>query len=63
MEKEKNRDIDERQQTKDSTLFFTRTISKEQWDLLDNKNRIRSQCWNQCKKRFIQVWKTEIYCN
>ena len=30
MEKEKNRDIDERQQTKDSTLFFTRTISKEQ---------------------------------
>ena len=25
-----------------------------------NKN---NQGWNQYKKRFIQVWKTEMYCN
>ena len=47
-----------------STLFFIRTILKEQWDLLENKNRIRTiKAEVNTKKLFIQVWKTEIYCN
>ena len=48
-----------------SLVFFIRTILKEQWDLLENKNKIykKNQGWNQYKKHFIQVWKTEMYCN
>ena len=42
MEQEKNTNTDERLQTKHSTLFFIRTILIEQWELLENKNKIRT---------------------
>ena len=49
---------------KDSTLFFIRPILKEQLDLLENKNKIKNnQGWPQYKKLFMQVQKTEMYCN
>ena len=35
-------DIDERYEQKTVHSFFIRTILKEQWDLLENKNRIRT---------------------
>ena len=35
-------DIDERYERKTVHSFFIRTILKEQWDLLENKNRIRT---------------------
>ena len=53
-------DTDERYEQKTVHSFFIRTILKEQWDLLENKN---NQGWNQYKKLFIQVLKTEMCCN
>ena len=53
-------DTDERYEQKTVHSFFIRTILKEQWDLLENKN---NQGWNQYKKLFIQVLKTEMHCN
>ena len=35
-------DIDERYERKTVHSFFIRTILKEQWDLLENKNKIRT---------------------
>ena len=35
-------DIDERYEQKTVHSFFIRTILKEQWDLLENKNKIRT---------------------
>ena len=61
MEQEKSKQIlmkNNKQKTVQS--FFIRTILKEQWDLLENKN---NQGWNQYKKLFIQVLKTEMHCN
>ena len=51
------KDTGERSRTKDSTLFFfIRTILKEQWDLLENKDKTRTiKVEINTKKLFIQV--------
>ena len=46
-----------------SHSFFIRTILKRQWDLLRNKKSIRTINAEINKKLFIQVRKTEMYCN
>ena len=45
-----------------SHSFFVRTILKEQGDLLENKKSITITL-KSIKNLFIQVWKTEMYCN
>ena len=56
-ERWKVKDTGERSRTKDSTLFFfIRTILKEQWDLLENKDKTRTiKVEINTKKLFIQV--------
>ena len=52
-EQEKNKQIlmkDNRQKTVQS--FFIRTILKEQWDLLENKNKIRTIKTKSIQKTF-----------
>ena len=64
MEQEKNKLIlmkDNKETTSHS--FFIRTILKEQLDLLENKKNIRTINAEINKKLFIQVWKTDMYCN
>ena len=46
-----------------SHSFFIRTILKRQWGLLRNKKSIRTINAEINKKLFIQVRKTEMYCN
>ena len=52
-------DIDERYERKTVHSFFIRTILKEQWDLLENKNKIRTiKAEIKTKIFFIKVSRT-----
>ena len=59
-------DIDERYERKTVHSFFIRTILKEQWDLLENKNNqgwIRTIKAEINTKNFLPKLGKQMYCN
>ena len=56
-------DIDERYEQKTVHSFFIRTILKEQWDLLENKNKIRTIKAEINTKNFLSKFGKQMHCN